>query len=223
MSSSTYRTMQLIAARLIRALGCQVSGIIQNMRSRILIATLLCLSSVIVANAQRKNYVRIKENPLVRFEWGCTDPSLYPKAKLDRLVRPLLPKDWPPSVVWGDRTYAYDLNGDGAKEYFVPLFCGGTGNCKWAILSVNPARLLGTAWGESFYIHRRVGRWSRITISSHMNVSESMIDTYSFRNGRYRKFGRGYEASAYREDFPRLLLTVEPLCDPRYVRGSIRP
>jgi hypothetical protein len=193
------------------------------MRNRILLTALLLLCGVVTTNAQRIEYFRIKEKPVLRFEWECTKPSLYPQTELNKIVRPLLPKDWPPSSTWGDRAYAYDLNGDGTKEYFVPLYCGATGNCEWAILGVNPARLLGTVNGESFYIHEGVGRWSRITIASHITVSESSIATYRFRNGRYRKFGKGYETSAYRNDFPRSLLTVEPLCDPSYVPGSIRP
>ncbi len=191
------------------------------MRSRILITALLCLFSAVVANAQRKEFVRIKEKPIVRFEWECTKPSLYPKAKLDRLVRSLMPKEWP--IMWGDRAYAYDLNGDGVKEYFVPLDCGATGNCNWGIFALNPTRLLGIVSGESIYIHKRVGQWSQLSVAIHGNVSVSLIATYRFRRGQYREFGKPYEASAYREDFPRLLLTVEPLCNPDYVPRSRQP
>jgi hypothetical protein len=193
------------------------------MRNRVLLTTLLCLCCVVVSNAQRKAYVRIKEKPLVRFEWECAKPSLYPKAKLNRLVRPLLRDYRGLPGVWGDRAFAYDLNGDNVKEYFVPLDCGATGNCNWGIFAVNPSRLLGTVSGESIYVHQRVGQWSQLSVAIHGNVSVTLIATYHFRKGEYREFGKPYEASVYREDFPRLLLTVEPLCNPDYVPSSRQP
>ena len=188
--------------------------------------TFFCASLIILfagaATSQNRQYVRIRERPLVRFEWECTKPSLYERASFDKVVRRQLPKDWPASSVWGDRAYAYDLNGDGVKESFVPLYCGATGNCKWAILAINPIRKLGIVWGENFYVHKRIGQWSRITITSHINISESLIDTYHFVGNQYRKFGRVFVGSAYSNSFPKLLLTVEPLCNPDYIPGSIR-
>lgn len=159
----------------------------------------------------------------MRFEWECTKPEQYPKAKLDRIVRPLLPGDWPPQSTYGDRAYVFDLNGDGVNEYFVPLYCGATGNCFWAIIGTGPTRVLGRFSGESVFVHKRIGRWARLSIASHENVSYSGISTYSFRKGRYRSFGKYIVTSAYEHDFPRTLLTVEPLCVPDYVPGSIHP
>lgn len=174
-------------------------------------------SCVLVASAQNRAYVRIREPAVIRFDWDCTKTSLYPKRRFDAIVRRLLPSDWPPSLTYGDRAFAYDLNGDGTGEYFVPLYCGATGNCYWAILGSNPTRLVGQVSGETFYLHRRMTRWARITVTSHFTVSASGIDTINFRRGRYRKFGRSTETSAYRNDFPRSLLRVKPLCNPGYV------
>lgn len=184
-------------------------------RAVMLLGLLTCAFSV--SSAQNRAYFRIRERAVVRFDWGCTKPALFPKHKFQKLVGRLIPADWPMSMTYGDRAYGYDLNGDGTAEYFVPLYCGATGNCFWAILSRNPSRLLGVVSGESIYVHRRIARWSRISISSHLTVSDSGIDTLSVRRGRYRKFGRGTETSAYRNDFPRSLLKVEPLCNPHYV------
>lgn len=180
---------------------------------------LCCLATP--AKAQTRQYVRIKEKPVVRFTFECAKPSLYPKAKLDHVVRAHLRKDW--VAAWGDRAYAYDLNGDGVKEYFVPLDCGATGNCRWGIFAIKPVRLLGVIYAENFYIHRRLHRWSRLTTTEHENVSRDIINTYRFRGSKYRKFGWAYEASAYKDNFPCTLLTVEPLCDPEYKPGSIHP
>lgn len=184
------------------------------------LAAVLWLCGVSV-HSQSRQYVRIKERPVVRFDEECTRPDWY-QPKFDWLIKRLLTMGAGPGI-YGDRAFVYDLNGDQKKEFFIPLDCGGTGNCRWAIVAAQPVRLLGVLWGETFYLHQRISRWRRITLTSHLNVSESMIDTYAFRRGRYRQFGRGYLASAYIDNFPRSLLTVEPLCDPIYVPGSIDP
>src|SRR5262245_41675776 len=38
------------------------------------------------AVAQNKLWREIKWKPLVKFDWNCAVPSIYPKAKLSRLV-----------------------------------------------------------------------------------------------------------------------------------------
>ncbi|HEV8487412.1 MAG TPA: hypothetical protein VGV87_27945 [Blastocatellia bacterium] len=175
------------------------------------------------AIAQRREYLRIKETAVVRFDLECAKPTSFPKAKLGRLVRTLLGPDTGEPGQWGDRAFSYDLNGDQAPEYFVPLQCGATGNCEWAVFALKPTRVLGVVFAENLYVHRRVLRWSRLTASEHETVSESILATYHYRGTRYRRFGAPYEASAYRDNFPRFLLRVEPLCNPHYVPGSIRP
>lgn len=184
------------------------------MSLRLIVPAALLLSFVLVANAQNREHVRIHESAVVTFSWDCTKTSCYANGKFDRLIRPMLPKDWPPSLTYGDRAFRNDLNGDGKTEYFVPLFCGAQGNCYWAILASGPVRLLGKFWGESFYIHRRVARWSRISISRHLTASDAGIDTLRFEHGRYRKFGPMVEANADRKDFPRSLENVPAACEP---------
>jgi len=188
-------------------------------------ASLLMIACVLLAclhvSVGATRYVRVRERPALRFDWGCTKPNLYPASTLRLAVRRLLSRSLDEPGRWGDRAFAYDLNGDAAPEYFVPLECGATGNCKWAVFALNPTRRIGIIWAENFYIHRRISRWARITTSEHLSVSESMLRTYQFRSGRYRSFGAGYLASAYHDNFPTSLLTVEPLCDPGYIPGSI--
>jgi hypothetical protein len=135
------------------------------------------------------------------------------RKKLNRLVCPLIKKET--TFVFGDRAFAFDLNGDKVNEYFVPLECAGMGfNCQWGIFTVSPARLIGSVWGEYVYVHERVGRWSQLTVDRQWTVSDSEISTYRYSNGRYRQFGKPYDVSAYRKDFPKSLLTVSPTCDP---------
>lgn len=67
--------------------------------------------------------------------------------------------DWP----FCEGVFAYDLNGDGRREYFVRLACGATGNCEWGIFSDKPVRLRGTFTAWFFYIHPRTGSWNALS------------------------------------------------------------
>src|SRR6476620_3355921 len=50
-----------------------------------------------------------------------------------------------------ESAFAYDLNSDGKKEYFVPLACGATGNCLYGVFSDRPAKRLGKFEAWFFY------------------------------------------------------------------------
>ena len=175
----------------------------------------------LAVNAQG-NRGEIKARPLVQLDFECTKRSLYPGKYLNQLVRPLVEAPDSPSA-FGDRAFTFDLNGDGANEYFVPFDCGAIGfNCQWGIFALRPARLLGVVGGEYIYIHKRVGRWSRLTVYRHITSSDGEISKYRFLNNRYRRLGKSYETSAYRDDFPKSLLTVAPVCDPGYRPGKAK-
>src|SRR5262245_54821129 len=87
--------------------------------------------------------VNAQRHRLVKFNWGCSTPSAYPFAKLNRIVKRTMKREqFSGFGTWGDRAFAFDLNGDHRLEYFVPLDCGGTGNCYWGVYALNPAREL---------------------------------------------------------------------------------
>lgn len=170
----------------------------------------------LTVNAQG-NRREIKARPLVRLDFECTKRSLYPGKYLNRLIRPLIEVPDSP-FAFGDRAFTFDLNGDGANEYFVPFDCGAIGfNCQWGIFTLRPARLLGLVGGEYIYIHKRVGRWSPLTVTINQGgLGDREIRRYGFVAGRYNEFGEAYKVSAYRNDFPKSLLSVVPVCDPGY-------
>ena len=91
--------------------------------------------------------------------------------------------DGPPT--YADRAFAFDVNGDGAAELFVPLACGETGNCRWAVLTTHPPQLLGIIWGQSIYLHRLQDRWPVIITYGHMSAVEGDLTTFRFRYNRY--------------------------------------
>jgi hypothetical protein len=143
------------------------------------------------AVAQNNLWGEIKGKPLVKFDWNCASPSVYPKAKLSRLVE-IAQKGEDAEGTAPDRAFAFDLNDDGRPEYFVPLACGATGNCAWGVFAMMPARFLGTVNGQYIYIHARAGSWPGVITYTHLSAAEGALDTYLFRKGRYALTGKGY-------------------------------
>jgi hypothetical protein len=89
-----------------------------------------------------------------------------------------------------DRAFAFDLNRDGRSEYFIPLDCGAVGNCTWGVLALGPPRFLGTVNGQYIFVHKHTGRWPDIVTYGHLSAIEGSLDTYIFRNERYRLSGK---------------------------------
>jgi hypothetical protein len=143
------------------------------------------------ALAQNRLWREIKGQPLVKFDWNCASTSVYPKAKLRRIVE-VAQKREDAKETAPDRAFAFDLNNDGKPEYFVPLVCGATGNCDWGVFALRPTRFLGTVNGQYIYIHKRVSRWPGVITYGNLNVAEGTLFTYLFRKGRYTSSGKGY-------------------------------
>jgi hypothetical protein len=185
-------------------------------------AILLLIPQCLEVSAQQRGYLRIRERPVVWFDFDCTTESAYPKVRLNRLVKRYLRKIPYDIGKWGNRAFGFDLNGDRVKEFFVPLDCGATGNCNWQIFTINPTRSLGIVNGENIWIHKRKYEWSDLTIASHLNASESLLRTYRFKSGKYRRFGADYVESAYKKNSPMNLYLAEPTCDPDWIPQRLR-
>lgn len=145
--------------------------------------------------AQNKHWREIQGKPLVKFDWNCASPSIYPKSKLDRQVEDAL-KHEEFAEGMPHRAFAFDLNRDGKPEYFVPLVCGAVGNCTWGVFALWPTRFLGTVNGQYIFVHKQTGRWSGIITYGHLSAMEGVLDTYVFRKERYRVSGKGYPTGA---------------------------
>jgi hypothetical protein len=142
--------------------------------------------------AQHRGWLEIKGKSLIKFDWNCASTSVYPARKLNRIVRAALSREDTGPPRYADRAFAFDLNGDRRPEYFVPLVCGGTGNCTWGLLALKPARLLGTVNGQYIYMHMRAARWPTLITYGHLSVLEGSLYTYRFRKGQYVSSGDGY-------------------------------
>ena len=117
-------------------------------------------------------------------ECECKRFQLSPK--LTSLIRRLKERE-PSPCDWEfcEGMFAYDLNGDGRREYFVRLTCGATGNCTWGIFSDRPAKLRGTFTAWFFYIHRRTGSWSALSGYIREGGVDGVIVRLRNRRGTY--------------------------------------
>ena len=161
---------------------------------------------------------------LVKFDWSCATPAAYPSAKLTRVVnRAMKQQEFGGFGSWADRAFAFDLNGDHRLEFFVPLDCGGTGNCTWGLFALNPARQLGIIVGQYLYVHRVAGPWPDIMSYSHLSAVEGSLMTYRFSQRSYKSFGPRYPINQGNSDsdiqddagnkMPPFLMTAKPGCE----------
>ena len=150
---------------------------------------------------------------VAKFGGECQGVTFHPSPRLKRLIEKSEQRASPP--VDGpccNDAFAYDLNGDGRKEYFVRLACGATGNCTWGIFSETPARLRGefTAW--FFYVHPRTGSWNSLTTYTREGGDQGVIATLASRRGRYVQTSERTERGDYRDPQPFLTRMGIPKC-----------
>lgn len=127
-----------------------------------------------------------KPAPYIKFNWGCSGQKAYPKKTLEKIVRSTMKEEgFEDFGTWGDRAVALDLNGDRKAEYFVPLDCGGTGNCVWGLFASAPARKLAMITGKDIYVQKVQGRWAELVVYSHFSAVEGSLATYRMSKGKY--------------------------------------
>ena len=144
------------------------------------------------AVAQIRLWRSFEHKSTIKFDWNCAETSWHPNGRLADIVQAAFRRndDGPPK--YGDRAFAFDLDGDGNAELFVPLTCGATGNCGWAVLSARPARLLGVISGQYVYIHHGRHRWPTIITYGHLSVVEGSLTTYRYHKRKYRALPKTY-------------------------------
>ena len=111
-----------------------------------------------------------------------------------------------------DGAFAYDLNGDGRKEYFIRLSCGGTGNCTYGIFSDRTAKLQGTFTAWFFYIHKRKGTWSKITTYTREGGDQGVIASLEYRGRKYVQTAERTEHGYFEHPQPFMELMEGPDC-----------
>ena len=170
--------------------------------------TLLALAVFAIPfSAQSSRWSDLRGKSVLAFDWNCAQTKLFPKRALQRRVPRAIPvRDHGQS--WGDR--AFTLKFGGNTTYFVPLVCGATGNCSWRLYTLKPTTYLGNLSGEYIYTYESQRVWPTIITYTHMSVSEGILTTYRFRNGRYRQVGGEYATSARGSDTSDFELETHP-------------
>jgi hypothetical protein len=153
----------------------------------------------------------VKLLAVVAFE--CATPAALPSGELSNLAARESQKSGSRGVAhWADRAWAIDLGGGPEREYLVPLDCGATGNCRWALLASSPPSVLGTVDGALVYIHARNAGWSDLTAYSTLGAGDGVVASYTYRNGRYASKS-SHEVTG--EDFDSFTSSfgLQPTCD----------
>jgi hypothetical protein len=186
-----------------------ITMIVVSSINKLLVACLV-FGLPVLGVAQSNLSREVRATVIMWADFDCFTAT-YPKGKLDKVVKLAIVQDgYSGAKVWGDRAFAFDLNGDRKPEYILPLTCSAVGNCAWGIFSVNPARLLGVVHGENVYIRRRTGRWSALTVYIHISSSDGLLDTYVYRNRRYGKLA-GFSAREA-PPYPKFMETITSPC-----------
>ena len=151
---------------------------------RILCASVLAVLGLGAANV---GWVDVRSPEMkVAISIDCASTGTFPAAVLQAAARDAAePLSGTGVRTWADRAFGYDLNNDARPEYFVPLVCGATGNCTWAVFAIGPPRLLGRVEGARLYIHEPGAPWSRITGLSTSGTSEGLVTRYAFDGHTY--------------------------------------
>ena len=128
--------------------------------------------------------------PAVRsvFDFDCAKASVITGSPVAKLAAETIAAGPPAGVKhWGDRGVTIDLNGDGQPEVAVPLWCGATGNCTWAIYGGKPTKLLGRVDAQVIRVPKASGSHGRILTYSHLSAMDGTISSYVLRGGQYVK------------------------------------
>jgi hypothetical protein len=164
--------------------------------NKLFTATLISLIGLVVgANsavvAQSRLWRSIQGKPVTQFDFNCAETSWHPRPQLNEIIQDALRREDTGVSRYGDRAFGFDLNGDGRTERFVPLTCGATGNCQWAVLQTDRPRLLGVISGQILYVYR-LRSWPIIITYSHVSAIEGALSTYRYRNNKYLPSGEDY-------------------------------
>src|SRR6185312_9635323 len=135
--------------------------------------------------AQNRLWRSAQSRLVTKFDWNCAKTSWRPTRAENNIVQVALRREDNGPGRYADRAFAYDLNRDGTAELFVPLTCGATGNCGWAVLTTTRPRLLGIISGQDVYVHSLRGRWPIIITYGHLSAVEGALETFRFLNNRY--------------------------------------
>jgi hypothetical protein len=124
--------------------------------------------------------------PKTTLSFVCAKERGIP-AEIQTLVKPLMAKYHDQGVAnYGDRAAVLEFGEPVARVFFIPLSCGATGNCVWAVLGGAPIRNLGVVFGAVIQVDHGQG-WPKLDTFSHWGAGEGDRETLTLRDGQYRR------------------------------------
>lgn len=168
----------------------------QKPKSALMLVLFICLLGFFqpVEAAKRKpRWLALRNKPLVTFSWECATADALPKKKFGKVLEQLLESERKNGgTEFADRAFRIRLFRNGPEVCFVPLTCGATGNCVWALFSTSPNKYLGEIHGQYFYTAVNENGWPMIVSYGHISASQGELRTFKFRKGRYRWLGDSF-------------------------------
>ena len=148
------------------------------MRTRSLIAFALLVSTSAAHSEPRRP---------AGFGFICAQPDARISSDFRQVIAPLMAEFGAKGVAaWGDRAVPVSLSTN-STQLLVPLSCGATGGCSWAILASSPARSLGVIGGSIITVRAVPGGWAIIDVFMSDGPGEGCVTSYEFHDGHYRK------------------------------------
>ncbi len=181
----------------------------------VLFTCLLVFVQPAEAAKRKQKWLALRNRPLVTFSWGCTTAEALPRKKLGKVLDQVLARNG-----GGNenplQAFRLRLFRNGPEVYFVPLTCGTTGNCVWALFSTSPNRYLGEIHGQYFYTAVNGRGWPMIVSYGHISASQGELRTFKFIKGRYRWIGDSFstdeESLSGRRPRPSFFENARQLC-----------
>lgn len=126
------------------------------------------------------------------FDWNCASTSRVSHRLRARVLRELPAEARNLPGTWGDRAVVVTLRRDRPPVLFIPVSCGGTGNCEWRLFDSKRHTYLGVTWGQFIYVAADNSAWPRVVTYGHESVCSGSLARFEFRRGQYRLIGNYY-------------------------------
>ena len=148
------------------------------MRTPLVVAVVLALSSSAFGGDPQSS----------GFGFVCAKANGRLSSEFSDVLAPLMVQFGGQGVAsWGERAVSVRLSHGGSPELLVPLSCGATGNCVWAVLASSPARSLGVVSGSVIQLRREKAGWVVIAAYSGHGLGAGDVTTYEYADRSYRK------------------------------------
>jgi hypothetical protein len=161
---------------------------------RVLIILLLVHSAKTPASGRHKErwWRASRSRRFVTFDWNCASTKAVSQRLHARVLREIPAEDRTLPSAWGDRAVTIRLRRDRPPVLFVPVTCGGTGNCGWRLYDSKRHTFLGEIWGQFLYVVANKSSWPQVVTYGHESVCSGSLARFEFRRGQYRVIGNYY-------------------------------